>query len=293
MLKLFTRPRRELLTSGLTVGVIALGVMILAGAIIGSMVDVESDEDGVGLVEVFDAIYDSRSVVRQLKHFAESETVPVIVLRLNSPGGAVGASQEIYRQVQITREAGKKVIASMGNVAASGAYYIAAAADTIMSNPGTVTGSIGVIAEFLQADTLFRKIGISFNIIKRGEFKATGAPDRAPSARQLEMIQRLIDDAYEQFVDDIHDSRGVSYESLDTLAQGQVFTGRQAVTYGLVDTLGNLDDAMGLARQMGGLEKDAPIIRAPMPKKSFLEQLSAKASGLWGGSSMRISYLMR
>ncbi len=284
------RRRRELIVNGITIGVIALGVLVLAGGLAGTLATVTDGKTGVGLIEIKDVISDARPVIEQLQHFEKSKTVPVILLRLESPGGSVGASQEIFRQVQRTRAAGKKVVASMGNVAASGAYYIGMAADTIMAAPGTITGSIGVIAEFVQADTLMRKIGVAFTIIQRGEFKSTGTPNRPMAPNERAMVEALIEDAYQQFVTDVHDSRGLSYEALDSLAQGQVFTGRMAMERGLIDTLGNFDDALELARRIGGLDDDAPVVRAPTPRKGLFDRILAESALLWHGPSLRVSY---
>ena len=284
------RRRRELIVNGITIGVIALGVLVIAGGLAGTLATVTDGKTGVGLIEIKDVISDARPVIEQLQHFEKSKTVPVILLRLESPGGSVGASQEIFRQVQRTRAAGKKVVASMGNVAASGAYYIGMAADTIMAAPGTITGSIGVIAEFVQADTLMRKIGVAFTIIQRGEFKSTGTPNRPMAPNERAMVEALIEDAYQQFVTDVHDSRSLSYEALDSPAQGQVFTGRMAMERGLIDTLGNFDDALELARRIGGLHDDAPVVRAPTPRKGLFDRILAESALLWHGPSLRVSY---
>ncbi len=285
--------RRDQIVNGITVGVVAIGLLVVTGGLVGMLDGTVTGEDGVGYVEITGIIRDAKPAIRELKHFAERDDVPVVLLRIDSPGGTVGASQEIYRQVILTREQGVKVVASMGTVAASGGYYIAAAADSIMANPGTITGSIGVIAEFMQADTLFSKIGIAFNTISRGRYKATGNSARPMREDERLMVWRVIDDAYRQFVEAIHEARGIEYESLDTLAQGQVLTGRMALEAGLVDTLGNHEDAVRFARRMGGLDSDAPLIRAPGPKKSLLERLTAEASLLWNGPSFRVSYLMQ
>lgn len=284
--------RRDLVISGLTVGVIALGVLVLAGGLAGVIGTTAVASRGVGLVEVNGVIRDARPIIRQLKHFTEKGNAPVILLRINSPGGTVGAAQEIHRQVVLTRQQGVKVVASLGDLAASGGYYIAAAADSIMANPGTITGSIGVIAEFLNADTLMQKIGIGFTFIKSGKYKDLGTPSRPLSPDERRVVQTVVDDAYKQFLDAVHEGRGIPYDDLDPLAQGQVYTGSMALNYGLIDTLGNFENAVRFARDIGRLKPDAPLLRAPVRDRSLVQRLIGEAAVLWSGPSMRVSYLM-
>jgi len=287
------RPRREIIVDGITVAFVALAVLTLVGGLL-SLVGRGGlrREKSVGLVELTGVIRDAESVNRQLRYFVAAKNVPAILLRIDSPGGSVGASQEIYRQVRLTREKGIKVVASMGNVAASGGYYVAVAADTIVANPGTITGSIGVIAEFAQADTLLKKIGLAFNVIKSGRYKDTGSPLRPMRRDEVLQIQDVIDDAYDQFVDAVSTARKIPRTSLEPLAQGQVMTGRMAYERGLVDTLGSYDDALRLARRSAGLSPDAKVVRAPLAEKGIIERLMGGIAEIREGPSVTVSYRM-
>jgi len=288
------RTRRELVMSGITLGLIALGVLLFVGMFAGILGRgaPSLSRERVGLVEVTGVIADPDPVTRQLRYFVETARVPVILLRIDSPGGSVGAAQEIYRQVQITRQRGVKVVASMGNVAASGGYYVAIAADSIMANPGTLTGSIGVIAEFPEVDTLLHKLGIGFNVITSGKYKDTGSPFRPMRAADEQLLRGVIRDTYEQFVEAVSAARHIPRARLDSLAQGQVMTGRQAKARGLIDTLGNYDDALRLARRMGGLGASARLVRAPAAPKGLLQRLLDGASGLRHAPNVSVQYLM-
>jgi len=154
----------------------------------------------VGLIEIVGDIESSEGVVDQLEHMRLDSTVRAVVVRLDSPGGGVGASQEIYEAVRKVRDADKPVIASMGGVAASGAYYIACAADSIVANPGTLTGSIGVIMSFPNTEELFRKVGVRFEVVKTGKFKDIGSLSRPMTAEEKELLQTVLSNVYEQFV---------------------------------------------------------------------------------------------
>ena len=217
--------------------------------------------DRVALVEMFGPIHSSETVVRQLKKYKENDSVPAIVLRIDSPGGSVASSQEIYQEVGRVREAGKIVVASMANVAASGAYYISCATDTIVANPGTLTGSIGVIFEFPNTEELFKKIGIRFEVVKSGKFKDIGSPVREMTSEERELLQEMIDDTYNQFVDVVATNRGLDREDVLDIADGRVFTARQGKEYGLVDILGDYEDAIAVAAEMAGIKGKPKTIR--------------------------------
>lgn len=217
--------------------------------------------DRVALVELVGPINSSEGIVRQLKKYKENDSVPAIVLRINSPGGGVAASQEIYQEVLRARDAGKTVVASLSSVAASGGYYVACAADTIMANPGTLTGSIGVILEFPNTEELFQKIGIRFEVVKSGEFKDIGSPVREMTDRERELLQEMIDDTYDQFVGVVAADRELDREEVLQYADGRVFTGRQGVGYGFIDVLGDYEDAIALAAEMAGIRGKPKTIR--------------------------------
>ena len=195
--------------------------------------------DKVGIVKIEGVIMDSIDINRQINEFAEREDIKAVIIRINSPGGSVAPSQEIYREVK--RLAKKKdVVASMSSVAASGGYYIALGADEIVANPGTITGSIGVIVQFMNFEGLLSKIGIAGNVIKSGEFKDTGNPLREMNETERKVLQALVDDVQSQFVDAVVEGRELKPEVVRKLADGRIFSGAQALEYGLVDELGGL-----------------------------------------------------
>ena len=200
----------------------------------------------------------SKAVVEQLRRAQSNPDVKAILLRINSPGGSVVGSDEIY---QVLRdEIDKPVVVSMGELAASGGYYIAAGADKIVANPATLTGSIGVILTVANVQELLNKVGVEVTIIKRGELKDELSPFREMTPEERALWQRIIDEAYDQFVDVVAEGRGLPREKVLELADGRVYTGRQALALGLVDALGNLPDAIQLAADLGGIEGKPRII---------------------------------
>ncbi len=220
--------------------------------------------DKIGVVSVEGAITDSEPVVKQLVEFRKDKGIKAIVLRIDSPGGAVAPSQEIYREVKKTA-ASKTVIASMGKVAASGGYYIACAANKIVANPGTLTGSIGVLMEFLQFEELLGKIGVGIEVLKTGEFKDIGSPHRRLSEKERELIHVLISDIQAQFVEAVAQGRNLPLEKVRAIADGRILSGAQSKEHGLVDELGNFQDALELAKKMTGVEGEATLV---YPKKT-------------------------
>jgi len=230
----------------------------------------------VAIVEVQGVIENSSEVIRQLRKYAEDSSVPAIVMDIDSPGGAVAPSQEIYEEINKLREKGKKVIASMRTVGASGGYYIACAADTIVANPGTLTGSIGVIFQFPVAEELFKKIGLKFEVVKKGEIKDIGTYTRPMTERERKSLQSVVDDTYDQFVDVIASRRSMSREDILKIADGSVFTGRQAKNLGLVDELGNLQDAIKIAGVMVGIKEYPKTIKEIKRRITWFDLLSQK-----------------
>lgn len=221
----------------------------------------------IGVIPIEGAILDSQAITEQLGRFRKDKGIKAIILRINSPGGAVGPTQEIYREVLRTVET-KKVVASLGGVAASGGYYIAAAAKQIVANPGTITGSIGVIMEFVRFEELLNKIGIKLEVLKSGEFKDIGSPHRELTARDKELINALITDIQKQFVEAVASGRNLSIEKTREIADGRIFSGAQAKELGLVDVLGNFQDAVELAKNMATIRGDVTLV---YPKKSKLD----------------------
>ena len=232
--------------------------------------------DRVGVVELKGIITDARPTVKQLKEFRKDESVKAIVLRIDSPGGAVAPSQEIYDEVARTVPL-KKVVVSMGSVAASGGYYIAAAADHIMANPGTITGSIGVVMEFPNIEELVKKIGFNTEVIKSGSYKDIGSPLRKMSSSERVLLQGVIDSVYHQFVNAVAHSRKMPVEKVTAIADGRIFSGEQAKEIGLVDSLGGLEDAVAMAGKAGGIKGDPVVIYPKKKRFSLLEFLLGRS----------------
>jgi protease-4 len=226
----------------------------------------------VGVVEVVGVITDSKATLNHLKKFRENEAIKAIVMRINSPGGAVGPSQEILEEIIKTRQK-KKVVASMGTVAASGGYYIASGADIIMANPGTLTGSIGVIMNFTNIEKLTQKLGIDLYNLHAGKFKDVGSPTRPMTPVEREYLQKLLDNVHEQFIVDVARGRQMLAHKVREVADGRVFTGEVAKNLGLVDQLGNLPDAIELAGRLGGIKGKIDPVYLPKEKISIFSLL--------------------
>lgn len=230
------------------------------------------DGEAVGVVEIEGAIADARETIESIRQFREDDDIKAIVIRINSPGGAVGPSQEIYREIRKTIGS-KKVVASMGTVAASGGYYIACAADGIVANPGTITGSIGVIMGYTNFRQLLDKIGMVPVVIKSGPYKDTGSPTREMRDDEREILQTIISGIHQQFVTAIAEGRKMDREKVESSADGRVFTGEDAKARGLVDRLGNFEDALEWAGQLGGIEGDVMPVYARDKKLTLLRYL--------------------
>jgi len=277
--------------------VLFLGLtMVLILSFYGSSSDFAFGEK-IGVIPIEGPIADSRSITAQLVKFAKDDTIRAIILRIDSPGGGVGPSQEIYREVMKTRKT-KKVIASMGSLAASGGYYIAAGADKIVANPGTITGSIGVIMEFVRLEELLKKLGISLEVMKSGEFKDIGSPHRQMTEREKELIQGLLSDIQGQFVRAVAKGRKLSVEKVEEIADGRIISGARAKELGLVDRLGNFLDAVELAKKMTGIKGEAKLVYPEKPRirlRDFLFQgmVEALQRLIQTGSSNRIEYRWR
>jgi protease-4 len=222
-----------------------------------------SSQERVGVVEIKGLLTDSRTAIKQLDRFRDDDNIKAIVLRINSPGGAVGPSQEILREVEKVRTK-KKIVASLGTVAASGGYYIASGANLIMSNRGTATGSIGVIMQFTNVEGLTKKLGLDFFNLKSGRYKDVGSPFRSMSPEDKAYLQGFLDNIYQQFVSDVARNRKIPLAKLKTLAEGRIYTGEEAKQAGLVDEFGNLPDAIERAGRLGGIKGK---VKAVYPEK--------------------------
>jgi protease IV len=235
----------------------------------------------VALVKIDGLLMSSDAVVNEVNDYADDGSVKAIVLRIDSPGGGVVPSQEIFNAVRNAKREGKKVVASMGSVAASGGYYIAAAADKIVANPGTLTGSIGVKMEFASVEKLLEKIGVKGMVVKAGAYKDIGSPFREMTDAERKLLQDVIDDVHGQFIDAVAEGRGLPRADVAALADGRIFTGRQALSFKLVDQLGDLDDSVQLAGQLAGI-KGKPHVVERKKKLPFLEYLKEE-SAAWIG----------
>lgn len=215
----------------------------------------------IAVIELEGVITESDRVVRQFKKYRESRSIKAIVFRVDSPGGDIVASQEIYEEVRKTRDAGKPVVVSMGSVAASGGYYVSCGASRIVANRGTMTGSIGVISHFLQFEELMSKIGIASVTVQSGKYKDTGSPFRKFSEEDKKYWEQLIRDMYNQFVTVVERERKMPREKVLGLADGRVYSGEQALRLGLVDTLGTYQDAIRIASDLVGIRGKPVIVR--------------------------------
>jgi len=226
----------------------------------------------IGVVEVLGVIADGRKISKQVVDFRDDDSIRAVVLRVDSPGGGVAPSQEICEEVAKLAEV-KPVVVSMGSVAASGGYYISAPATRIVANPGSITGSIGVIMEFTNVQELFDKIGLRAEVVKSGEHKDIGSPLRAMSKGDRKILQDMIDDVYGQFVRQVAESRKMPEDKVRPLADGRIFSGQQAMDFGLVDELGNFRDAVDVAADLAGIEGKARLVYPPRERLGVLEYL--------------------
>ena len=233
----------------------------------------------IGVIEVKGVISESRSIIENLIDFRDNSKVKAIIMRIDSPGGSVGPTQEIFTEVRRTILV-KPVVASLGGTCASGGYYIAAACSKIIGNPGTLTGSIGVIMEFLNVEGLFEWIGLRSQTIKSGEFKDMGHYTKRLTLKESRLLQDVVDDVHRQFIEAITVGRKLTREEVDAFADGRVFTGAQAKELKLIDELGNFQDAVQIATNLAGL-KSTPEVFWPKKRKIgyldlFLDELGSK-----------------
>jgi len=233
---------------------------------VGKMISKIAFQKGkIGIVEIKGIIMDSEYAIRDINQFKEDDSIQAIVVRIDSPGGAVGPSQEVYEELaKLSNE--KIVVASMGSVGASGAYYIACGAQKIVANPGTITGSIGVIMEYVEIKDLLKWAKVEPVVIKSGEFKDAGSPFREMKESERRYLQSLINNVHSQFIRAVSDGRKLPLTEVKALADGRIFSGEIAKELGLVDELGNFQDAIDLAANLANIE-GKPELMYPMRKK--------------------------
>ncbi len=267
--------RRVLIGLGVIVGLLMFFfvLLFLIGRYSGGKTGGFAFGDKIAIVEVRGVITQSAGVIEEIQHYLADDGVKAIILRVDSPGGGVGPSQEIYREImRIKSNSKRKVVTSMGSVAASGGYYIACASDLIVANPGTITGSIGVVMQFSNFEELLKKIGIKGVVLKSGEHKDIGSPFREMTPEEKRIMQEVLDNVHQQFIQAVSDGRKLERSKVAQIADGRIMTGEQAKILGLVDRLGNLQDTIDITAKMVGIE-GKPNVLYPKKKISIWELL--------------------
>ena len=273
-------------------GLLALAILFLISVSIASRLmkgegeSTLSHKPGIGLVEVKGMIIDSKETVRQLRHFLKKDDVKAVVLRVDSPGGVVAPSQEIHDEVK-RLAAKKKVIVSMGSLAASGGYYISVPATMIFANPGTITASIGVLIKLSNIEALMDKIGIKAHTIKTGRYKDAGSPARPLTDEDKAMFQAVIDSTHNQFVKAVANGRKLPEEEVRKIADGRVLSGEQALALKLVDRLGSLQDAIEEAGRQAGIAGEPELLLPPKKKVNYLDLLTEGVEEKFDGALNR------
>ncbi len=230
--------------------------------------------DSIGVIQVEGTINDSRDIIDSLKQFGDSSGIKAIILRIDSPGGAVAPTQEIYEEIEKLKKK-KPVIASFGGMAASGGYYIGSACDQIVANPGTLTGSIGVIMQLGNIEDLLKKIGVQGYSVKSGANKDIGSPLKPLTPEGKAILQGLVDNVHAQFVRAVAKGRRLTEDKVKSLADGRVYSGEQAKGLGLVDVLGNMEDAVELAAKRVGMKGKPQVVYSRAEQKGWMEMVSS------------------
>jgi protease-4 len=229
----------------------------------------------VAIVEVEGVILEVDDLIRELRGYRDNPSVRAVVVRINSPGGVVGPTQEVHQALLKLREAGKPVVASLGSLAASGGYYIAVGAERIYANPGTLTGSIGVIMQLPRVDGLLRKVGVDYVVIKAGQYKDLGNFARPMRPDERNVLQSLLDDVHGQFIDAVATGRQLPRAQVVAFADGRIFSGAQAKTLSMVDALGSLEDAVNAAGMLAGLATPPRVI-TPRRRNSIINLIRSQ-----------------
>ena len=246
--------------------------------------------DRIQVVDIEGELVDSRPVVEQLQRFENSNSVRAILLNIDSPGGGVAVSQEIYSEIRRLREEHHKtIVAYMSTVGASGAYYAACGANQIVANPGSVVGSIGVIAEWVNYGGLMEWAKLKNVVLKTGEFKDTGDPTRGLTDREKEYFQSLINDMYGQFIETVAKGRRMDVDAVKALADGRVFSGRDAKERKLIDATGDFQDAIDLTAKLAGFSGKPMLIRNTRQRTTLMDLLTGDISHLvpFSGQSLK------
>ena len=232
----------------------------------------KSNSDEIGIITIDYPITSSEGFSRELDYLINDKNLKNIIIRLNTPGGGVAASQEIFSRIIKERQDNDiNFISSISSVAASGGYYIAIATNKIFANPGSITGSIGVIMEYPIVEELMDKIGIEFNTIKSSEYKDSGSPFREMTENENLYFQDLINDLYEQFVEEVSNQRDIPITKVKDIANGKIFSGKQALEIGLIDTLGTINDAIEYLKVINRFNEDINLVKMPNKEKSIFD----------------------
>jgi len=229
-------------------------------------------KDKVGIVYVEDMIFDASDVIAFIQELKDDDKVKGVLLRVNSPGGAIAPSQEIYQAVADLNTV-KPVVASYGSMAASGGYYCSVPAELIYANPGSITGSIGVMAEFVTVTEALSKLGIKPEVLTTGKYKAAGTPMRELSWEQRQQMLELMQDLHEQFVDHVAAARNMDRSRVASIADGRAVTGRQALELGLIDRLGTKTEAIAKLKELAGIKGSAILIEGPVEELTFMQEI--------------------
>jgi protease-4 len=277
---------RRLTVVSVTVA-IYLGVVVGFLAVVSAML--QGPEGGgfgarVAIVELEGIIVDVEELLKDLRNHRDNPLVRAVVIRINSPGGIVGPTQEVHDAIRRVRQAGKPVVASLGAVAASGGYYVAVAADQIYANPGTLTGSIGVIMQMANLENLMKKIGVDYVVVKAGQFKDMGNIARPMTAEERRVLQALLDDVHAQFITAVTEGRRLDRARVAQFADGRIFSGAQARALSMVDELGGLEDAINRAAKLAGLNIPPRVI--PARRRLSILDLIRNELGLMGGRAL-------
>ncbi len=264
--------KRSIITLVVIFGGLFVGLLVFIGVLVAvfSPGDVGQTEESIGVVEVDGSIMDSEDVLEDIERWSDDDNIKGVVVRINSPGGAVAPSQEMYHAVRDLQQR-KPVAVSMSNVAASGGYYIACGSDTIFANAGTITGSIGVITQFFNIERLAERVDLEVNTVKSGEFKDSGSPFKPFEEQDEAVFSEMVFDIHDQFVETVADCRDMDYDEVDELADGRVYTGRQARDNGLVDEIGTFQDTVDYLAEETGLD-DPPVVHPPEERLGIIEE---------------------
>ncbi len=271
-----SRGRVALITVGVGVGIVVLfiGTVWIFMATLGEE-GLPTGGPKVAVVEIEGIIVDGAAAVRELREHADNPSIKAVVLRVNSPGGVVAPTQEIFAAIQRARKAGKPVVASLGAVAASGGYYVAVAADRIYANPGTLTGSIGVVMQLANLEGLLKKVGVDYVVVKAGAYKDVGNFARTMSPEERKMLQALLDDVYSQFVEAVSEGRGLEKKDVLAFAEGRIYSGQQALALKMVDELGGFEEAVEAAGKLANIS-GRPKLVYPRKKFSFRDLMESR-----------------